>query len=451
MRDAFSRAKNLMQCIKEINYLSESYDYFMMIRRLGFAAWLDSGCTEHSARRFDVLCAGPEETLRLDADGLVSDSAGRSRRLEGDVFSDINKWLRDNPDNSPDDAPPFRHGWLGYIAYDGAGSAGLAPPGAIMCRYGWSVVQDHVQRKAWLCARDAGALLRGEQALASAAEPAGDFALQGRFVATSPEDDYASAFARVQAYLRAGDCYQVNLARHWCAPFEGDPLAAYRALRRHFAGPYSAFLDFGDTRVLSLSPELLLGCRRGQLRTSPIKGTRPRGLDSFEDNMLRDELETSSKDRAENLMIVDLLRNDFGRVCEPGSVQVSRLFGVESFRNVHHLVSTVEGRLASGLTAIDALSSCFPGGSITGAPKRRAMEIIRELEPAPRSVYCGSIGYLEPGGGMQMNIAIRTLLCHGGQIHCWGGGGLVADSDCAQEFEETEHKVGGMMRLLEQL
>ena len=183
--------------------------------------------------------------------------------------------------------------------------------------------------------------------------------------------------------------------------------------------------------------------------TKPIKGTRPRGSDAQQDRLLAEELRSHPKDRAENLMIVDLLRNDLGKSCEPGSVHVPELFKVESFANVHHLVSTVEGRLAAGRDALDVLRDCFPGGSVTGAPKLRAMQIIEQLEPDRRGIYCGAIGYAGFDGNMDSNLAIRTLVHSSGRIHCWAGGGIVADSDLAAEYQETLDKASAMLNLLQ--
>jgi para-aminobenzoate synthetase component 1 len=202
-------------------------------------------------------------------------------------------------------------------------------------------------------------------------------------------------------------------------------------------------------KVLSSSPERFLQLRDGGIETKPIKGTRPRGGCPESDSVLAMELSESTKDRAENLMIVDLLRNDIGRVCQPGSVQVPKLFDVESYATVHHLVSTVTGHLAAGQDAPALLRACFPGGSITGAPKIRAMEIIEELEPHRRGVYCGAIGYLGYDGGMDTNIAIRTLVHSDGVIRFWAGGGIVHDSDVEAEYRETFDKAEALLRLLE--
>jgi para-aminobenzoate synthetase component 1 len=218
------------------------------------------------------------------------------------------------------------------------------------------------------------------------------------------------------------------------------------------ASPFSGYLALGDgAAVISLSPERFISLHGHHVQTSPIKGTRPRYRDRATDEMAAMDLRRSEKDRAENLMIVDLLRNDLGRNCIPGTIHVDALFEVQSFPTVHHLVSTISGELSPGRTAYELLRDSFPGGSITGAPKRRAMEIIAELEPHPREAYCGSLLYVSADGRMDSNIAIRTLLCDGTEVRCWGGGGIVADSQWQQEYQETLDKVGRFLAVLEDM
>jgi para-aminobenzoate synthetase component 1 len=223
------------------------------------------------------------------------------------------------------------------------------------------------------------------------------------------------------------------------------------ALAQAHSAPYSAYMGLPDNKaVLSFSPESFLHMdANGHIHTRPIKGTRPRHADAAADAQAASELQHSEKDRAENLMIVDLLRNDLGKCCEPGSIAASKLFELESHPNVHHLASTVEGQCRAGVTPLQVLQACFPGGSITGAPKQRAMQIISELETVRRSVYCGAIGYISDDGQMNTSIAIRTLVADGTQMHCWGGSGIVADSDCDAEYQECADKVAVFMQALE--
>jgi len=263
---------------------------------------------------------------------------------------------------------------------------------------------------------------------------------------------YRQAFERIQAYIQAGDCYQVNFAQRFRAPCQGDAWAAYLALRTACPTPFSGFQNLPEGgAVLSLSPERFVKVSEGQVETRPIKGTRPRGTTPKEDTAHAAELLASPKDRAENLMIVDLLRNDLGRTCRIGSVRVPELFSLESYPNVHHLVSSVTGELADGKDALDLIAGSFPGGSITGAPKIRAMQIIDELEPTRRGLYCGSLLYLDVRGEMDSSIAIRSLLVKDGQVCCWGGGGIVADSDWQAEYQESITKVKVLLETLQSL
>ncbi|GAA0839648.1 aminodeoxychorismate synthase component I [Marinobacter szutsaonensis] len=265
-------------------------------------------------------------------------------------------------------------------------------------------------------------------------------------------DSFKAGVQAVRDYIQAGDCYQANLSQEFVGKFSGDPWYAFQALAEANPTPYSAFIRAGEYSVLSISPERFLEIEGRTVKTSPIKGTRPRGKTPEEDAALAAELEASEKDRAENLMIVDLLRNDLSVNAATGSVSVDQLFALESYRNVHHLVSHIRAELAEGVSPLKALFDAFPGGSITGAPKIRAMEIIRELEPHWRGPYCGSVFYYGLDGRLDSNIAIRTLLCDSeGTIRCWGGGGIVADSDPEAEYQETLAKVGSLMGYLEEL
>jgi len=272
--------------------------------------------------------------------------------------------------------------------------------------------------------------------------------VQGQIISNFTQASYATAFESVQRYLQAGDCYQVNLAQCFSAKSEGDAFGAYLTLRGLSPAPYAAFLNLPHTQIMCASPECFIDLQNGKVKTKPIKGTRPRAADALQDNLLAENLRNHPKDRAENLMIVDLLRSDLGKNCIPGSVHTPALFEVESFSNVHHLVSRVEGCLLPGRDALDVLRDCFPGGSVTGAPKLRAMQIIDQLEPDRRGVYCGSIGYIGFDGNMKNNIAIRTLVHNNGKIHCWAGGGIVADSNRESEYQETLHKASAMLDLL---
>lgn len=261
---------------------------------------------------------------------------------------------------------------------------------------------------------------------------------------------YAAKFQQVQEYLRSGDCYQINLAQRFKAPYQGSEWQAYKKLERVNQGPFSAFVRTELGAIISVSPERFLQVKDRLIETKPIKGTRPRSDNPTTDRLAAEDLASAEKDQAENLMIVDLLRNDVGRVAKPGTVHVPKLFDVESFPAVHHLVSTIRAQLDDKYSNADLLRASFPGGSITGAPKVRAMEIIEELEPHRRNAYCGSIGYLSRHGQMDTSITIRTLVAEQGELHVWAGGGLVADSQCDSEYQETLDKLSRILPLLEQ-
>ena len=251
-------------------------------------------------------------------------------------------------------------------------------------------------------------------------------------------------------YVHAGDCFQVNIAQRLLAPIDCPPLTLYQRLRERNPAPFAGYFDLGEHVILSASPERFMSVRHGNVETRPIKGTRPRGRTPADDRRLADELRASVKDRAENVMIVDLLRNDLGRVCEYGSIHVESLCRLESYQYVHHLVSEVRGRLRAEHGPADLLRASFPGGSVTGAPKIRAMEIIAELEQTARGSYCGCLGYIGFDGGMDTNIAIRTLTVSHGTVRFWAGGGIVADSEVESEYQESFDKARALLRLLEQ-
>ncbi|MBR9872567.1 MAG: aminodeoxychorismate synthase component I [Gammaproteobacteria bacterium] len=281
------------------------------------------------------------------------------------------------------------------------------------------------------------------------------------FRATQNPESFQNKVQQVRDYIEAGDCYQANLSQSFEARYQGTPWAGFSALSQANPTPYAAFLRHQNKTVVSISPERFLDIQDGKVSTSPIKGTRPRGTTPEHDAALAQELLASEKDRAENLMIVDLLRNDLSVNAKPGSVKVDELFALESYENVHHLVSHIRAELKDGVSPLQALFDAFPGGSITGAPKIRAMEIIRELEPHWRGPYCGSVFYYGLDGKLDSNIAIRTLLCENehtdenglehGTIRCWGGGGIVADSEPEAEYQETLTKVQPLMEFLENL
>jgi aminodeoxychorismate synthase component I len=276
-------------------------------------------------------------------------------------------------------------------------------------------------------------------------QPDGQAPEVGPFVALTSRDDFVAGVERIKEWIAAGDIYQVNLSQAYEATVGGGSMfGLYEALREASPAPMAAWLSLDGREVMSSSPEQFLKVSGRVIETCPIKGTRPRRADAADDRRSAHELQTSAKEIAELVMITDLLRNDLGQVCEFGSVAVAGMLQLESLAQVHHLVSTVRGTLRNGVDGVEALAACFPGGSITGAPKLRAMEIIRELEGAPRGIYCGALGWLGYNGESSFNIAIRTLIRSGGKLIYQVGAGIVADSDAQQEYEETLHKAAGI-------
>lgn len=320
---------------------------------------------------------------------------------------------------------------VGYITYEGA------------FRFGWfpeiNVIEENQPSAAWSARRER---------LDTGSAPGGpNAALDWQSNQTRAE--FEARVARAKEYIAAGDIYQVNLAQKFHMPFDGNPYRLFEHLLARSPAPGGAFLDFGDTRILSASPELFLRIRGRHITTRPIKGTRPRDRDPLRDEQLAFELQTDPKELAELVMITDLERNDLGRICEYGSVTVTRLAQLERFPQVFHLVSTVEGHLRPEIDALEAVRLCIPGGSITGAPKKRACEIIAELEPCPRGVYTGLIGYFDANGDATFSLAIRTLVQEPGELHFSAGSGITAGSIPAREYEETLHKASGMRLALE--
>ncbi len=274
------------------------------------------------------------------------------------------------------------------------------------------------------------------------------FALTTQWQSNLPQQDYASQFAKIKQYLIEGDCYQVNFAQRFVSTYMGCEWEAYKKLRAVNKAPFSAFVRLPESTVLSLSPERFLLVQDEQVESKPIKGTRQRKSDPIEDAASANALLNAEKDKAENLMIVDLLRNDLSKHCRPNSVEVPALFALESYPAVHHMVSTVQGKLKQQSSIYSLLKGAFPGGSITGAPKVRAMQIIQELEPDKRAIYCGSIGYFGIRNDMDTNICIRTLLAENNQLYCWAGGGIVIDSNVDEEYQESKDKVAKIIPIL---
>ncbi len=430
----------------------------MAIADLPWAMWLDSG----GRARYDIIVAHPAVTLVTQDGQTQIEYQGKTSFSDLQPLQLIRQYLGEYSETPPDIR--FAGGALGYWSYDFARLLHPLPnmakdaeqlPEMAVGIYDWALQVDHQEKRAELISMfrfpqtesHFGQVLDRLQN-PGGAQQAGCFSVVGQISSNFERHVYAQKFERIKHFLAEGDCYQVNLAQRFSAHAEGNALPAYLALRELSPAPYAAFMNFPFVQILCASPEQFLQLDAGSVTTRPIKGTRPVRADAEENAAMVSELQKSSKDRAENLMIVDLLRNDLGKHCKAGSVKVPELFKVESFRTVHHLVSTVTGSLSPDSDALTLLADCLPGGSITGAPKQRAMEIIELLEPDRRGVYCGAIGYIGFDGRMDTNIAIRTMVYGNGEIRLWAGGGIVADSDAASEFQETLDKAAAMLQVL---
>lgn len=453
---------NKFQLLAELPYVEDSSVRFDAIADQPWSVFIDSGRPASTCGRYDILATAPHTTLITRGALTEVHSPADTALSPHDPFDLLRRELGPNVD--PIEGIPFCGGALGYFSYDLGRRLEHLPqiarddeqlPEMAVGIYDCALVVDHELRRCWLVGDTRRGLdtARWQRMIefwsslpvARARIP---FIVRSDVRVDLDRPAYGRLFDQVMRYIHEGDCYQVNLARRFSAEVDGDLWSAYMRLRKINPAPYASYINYPFARVLSASPERFLRVESGSVETKPIKGTRPRSVDPLMDVELARELQGNPKDRAENLMIVDLLRNDLGKSCAIGSVSVPSLFALESFATVHHLVSTVTGTLAKEKDALHVLSSCFPGGSITGAPKLRAMEIIEQLEPHRRGVYCGSIGYVGFDGCMDTNIAIRTLVHTGGVMRFWAGGGIVADSDKDAEYQETNDKAAAMLELL---
>ena len=461
-----------------LTYHHDSALLFARIADKPWAVFLDSGQMLDAASghpgsqygRYDILVADPFITLISDESQTEVSERGQTYVSTDNPFELLKQALQ--PYVAAQSDLPFTGGAVGYFGYDLArrleklvsiASNSDAIPAMQVGIYDWAVVVDHRNKTSCLVSNGFDVKTREswDALCAFFDKPFHDFrpstepfAVSSPVQANMDKPAYARAFAAIKNYIHEGDCYQVNLAQRFSAKANGDGWSAYQKLREISPAPFMAYMNFGRIQVLSGSPERFLQVVDKHVETRPIKGTRPRSDDTALDAQYAAELQSSLKDKAENLMIVDLLRNDIGKNCETGSVKADKLFQLQSFANVHHLVSIVTGKLQAAKTAIDLLRGCFPGGSITGAPKLRAMEIIEELEPHRRGVYCGAIGYIGFDSNMDTNIAIRTAVyIHDGngtgEISFYAGGGIVADSELEKEYTETLDKASSMLKVMQ--
>ncbi|BAW81131.1 para-aminobenzoate synthase subunit I [Candidatus Nitrosoglobus terrae] len=452
----------------ELPYSEDSVPLFEAVRLDPWPIFLDSGWPTNSLGRFDIIAADPFVTLKTTELETTICKRGHTFSSIDNPFtllrSELYRYRNQKTPFSTHELPMIG-GAMGYFSYDLVRYFEKLPtlaldrenmPEMAIGIYDWVIIVDHHQQRCFLVGqgydaktRERWEALKHHLRQVRCSPPQTPFHLSSQIISNLDRQDYHQAFTHIQCYIREGDCYQVNLSQRFEAFAQGDPWALYRRLRLVNGAPFSAYFTIPEGTILSTSPERFLQVdATGTVETRPIKGTRPRSANSLADQQLALELQHSPKDRAENVMIVDLLRNDLGRVCTPGTIHVPSLCTIESFATVHHLVSTIRGQLAPKQDSLALLQACFPGGSVTGVPKIRAMEIIEELEPHRRGIYCGSLGYLDFEGKMDTNIAIRTLVHNQGCLRFWAGGGIVADSMEEDEYQETLTKAAAILSTL---
>lgn len=445
---------------RELTYTPDlALRVFSPIASLPWSSLLHSGFAEHPHNRFDIVVSDPVVTLETRKQTTtIKEKNGTVKRSKKDPFTLIQSALEQfHFQPAHNESLPFLGGALGIWSYDLGRRLEILPNNAknelnfadmAVGIYDWALIVDHQFKKATLISyHNIDERLQWLENHTSVSVD-NHFSLTTDWQSNMSSDEYNEKIAKIHQYLLSGDCYQVNLAQRFCADYTGSEWNAFLTLNQANKAPFSSFMCLPNNFVISVSPERFIHLVDNKIETRPIKGTLPRKASPEEDNEQAKILENSRKDRAENLMIVDLMRNDIGKVAVTGSVKVPELFVVERFPAVHHLVSTITAALPEHLKATDLLRAAFPGGSITGAPKIRAMEIIEELEPHRRHGYCGAIGYISFCGTMDTNISIRTLLTEKNKIYCWAGGGIVADSVAEKEYQETFDKLGQILTVL---
>ena len=460
--------------IKKIKPAGNVEELFARFRNRPYSFLLDTGMQVAGLGHHSFIGADPFLVLQSRGSWVELSGGGREETLRVHPLAMLKQLLAQYKMPYRDNKLPFNAGAVGYFAYDLGRQLEILPekadddvglPDCCVGFYDLVVALNQITGEVYLISTglpekdDVRAMERARRRMREIEEllagprpeyslftpPARPILPQCHF----DQDSYCRVVQRAIDYIAAGDIFQVNLSQRFSVAQREDSWELYKRLRRINPAPFASFLNFDDVEVVSASPERFLRVNRGIVETCPIKGTRPRGQNKEEDLQLRRELWNSAKDRAELVMIVDLERNDLGRVCRVGSVKVPELYRLEEYPTVFHLVSTVVGELGDGKDVVDLLGACFPGGSITGAPKVRAMEIIEELEPVRRGIYTGSIGYLGFDGEVDLNIVIRTLVVKNGRVHFQVGGGITADSNPQAEYQETLDKARALVRALE--
>jgi para-aminobenzoate synthetase component 1 len=451
--------------VAEIPYHSDSSILFEKFVDEPWSVFLDSNQPGAIHGRYDIISSRPKVRISSKNNKNIIDTRSESLSVPGDPFSVLKEYLPLGEAKENELKLPFIGGAIGYFSYDLGRSVEKLPsisqddmnlPDMKIGIYSWAIIVDHQKKKSVVVGEKSDNRLQHDWLdlvkfiNSKSQNNRQEFKVISDVKSNLSEAEYSEAFKKIKSYIREGDCYQVNLAQRFNADIEGDVWQVYCMLRTINPSPFSAYLNYADFQILSNSPERFLSVKNKIVQTKPIKGTRPRSKNTKKDEALLQELVNSKKDQAENVMIVDLLRNDISKNCALGSVKVPKLFDIESYPNVHHMVSTITGKLRDHRSSIDLLRGSFPGGSITGAPKLRSMEIIEELEPHRRAIYCGAVGYISNDGNMDTNIAIRTILHKEQKMYFYAGGGIVFDSEVSAEYQETFDKAAAMMQVLNQ-
>ena len=458
--------------IEKIDNPQAPADLFNTLAPYPYTFFLDSALQDNRLGRFSFLGCDPFLVFKSKGDSVLLEWPGvKEESFRANPFLALKDIFKRYRCEKQDGALPLTSGGVGYFSYDlkdfveelpDIAMRDLDLPDCVMGFYDVVIIYDNLKDTAYIAS--SGLPYSGAKLARKRSERLEQFKeiVKKRFgtrndlscpppanvMSNFSRSGYIDAIKKAKEYIRKGDIYQVNLSQRFQAPLECEPSSLYSKLRKVSPAPFASYLGFGDVAILSSSPERFLLKRGDYIETRPIKGTRPRGESMKEDLLLERELKNSVKDNAEHIMIVDLERNDLGRICDYGTVMPAESAIIERYANVLHLVSTVSGKLKEGIDPIDCLLAAFPGGSITGAPKVRSMEIIEELEPVKRSIYTGAIGYISFDGDMDTSIVIRTLVAKGDKVYFSVGGGIVADSDPESEYLETIDKAQGLMKTL---
>ncbi len=461
--------------IEELDYFPDPAVIYGALREEPYSSFLDSGMDENKLGRFSFIGYSPFMVAECKKNEITVLTEVGTERVEKNPFDFLKETLSYYKTAPSGGGIPFTSGCIGYFSYDlryfieklpSVASDDLEMPDFTLSFYDVLMVFDNLKRKAYISSsglpdygekrkvkakkrlegvkRRIGKILTDTGGAAAVREEprssVDSFASGCDLLSNFTKEGYFRAIEKAKRLITRGDIYQVNLSQRFVCGFDGDPFELYLILRRINPAPFAAYLNLGQFKILSASPERFVRIKGRDIETRPIKGTRPRGDGIKGDTLLKEELLSSAKDRAEHVMIVDLERSDIGRICEYGTVTPSEFIILETYATVHHLVSTVAGRLRKGTDIVDCLQNCFPGGSITGAPKVRSMEVIEELEPTKRGIYTGSIGYIDFCGDADLSIVIRTIVVKGNKAYFQIGGGIVADSDPENEYQETLDK-----------